>query len=238
LHPRQMPTKESLIKELIQGGYLKDPSLIEAFRKIDRADFVPDDFKNGAYLNEPLPIGFGQTISQPLTVAFMLELLEPKTDEKILDVGAGSGWVSALLAYCVSSRNYAEHTQTNAENSPRQSASSPRKSALIIAVERIPEICELGKQNISKYDFIEKGIVKFICADASRGYAKEAPYDKIIAAAAAGEIPSAWKEELKIGGRLVMPLGNSVIVLDKISQNEFEQKEFFGFNFVPLIKGY
>ena len=103
-------------------------------------------------------------------------------------------------------------------------------------MERIPELCESGRQNVSKYNFIEKGTVEFICADASKGYIEEAPYDKIIAAAAAGEIPAAWKEELKIGGRLVMPIGNSIIVLDKISQNEFEKKEFFGFSFVPLIR--
>ena len=96
-----MPTKESLIKDLISGGYLKNPFLIEVFEKIDRADFVPVNLRNDAYLNQPLPIGFGQTISQPLTVAFMLELLEPKPTEKILEVGAGSGWVSALLAQIV-----------------------------------------------------------------------------------------------------------------------------------------
>lgn len=206
-----MPTKESLIKELIQEGYLRSPSLIEAFGKIDRLDFVPENLKSEAYLNQPLPIGFGQTISQPLTVAFMLELLEPKPGEKILDVGAGSGWVSALLAQIVGEKGR------------------------ICAIERIPELCEFGKQNIAKYNFIGKGVVEFICGDGSKGYQSEAPYDKIIAAAASEEIPRAWKEELKIGGRLVMPLGHSIVVLDKVSQSEFEKKEFFGFSFVPLI---
>lgn len=207
-----MPTKESLIKELIRGGYFKNPTLIGAFEKIDRIDFVPENFKNEAYLNQPLPIGFGQTISQPLTVAFMLELLEPKTDEKILDVGAGSGWVSALLAQVVGEKGK------------------------VLAIERIPELCEFGKQNLAKYNFIEKGIVELICGDASKGYAKGAPYDKIIAAAAGQEVPAVWKDELKIGGRLVMPLGNRIVVLDKVGPNEFEEKEFFGFSFVPLIR--
>ena len=218
-----MPTKESLINELIRGGYLKNPSLIESFQKIDRVDFVPENLKNEAYFNQPLPIGFGQTISQPLTVAFMLELLEPKPDEKILDVGAGSGWVSALLAYIIS--QYKEVELPKEVQLPK-----------VIGIERIPELKEMAEKNISKYNFIEKGIVKIILADGSKGYKEEEPYDKIIAAAAAGEIPPAWKEELKIGGRLVMPVGNSIIVLDKISQNEFEKKEFFGFSFVPLIK--
>ena len=206
-----MNSKESLIKDLIRAGYLKNPFLIEAFEKIDRIDFVPENFKNEAYLNQPLPIGFGQTISQPLTVAFMLELLEPKPDEKILEVGAGSGWVSALLAQVVG------------------------ENGRVYAIERVPEICKFGKQNIAKYNFIEKGIVNFVCGDASKGYFKKAPFDKVIAAAASKDVPEAWKKELKIGGRLVMPVGNSIVVLDKISQNEFEKREFFGFSFVPLI---
>lgn len=80
-------TKEKLINELIKGGYLRTPRIIEAFKNIDRKDFVPDELKQDAYANTALPIGFGQTISQPLTVAFMLELLQPQAREKILDVG-------------------------------------------------------------------------------------------------------------------------------------------------------
>src|SRR3989344_7686174 len=92
---------ENLIDSLIKDGYLKTPEIIEAFKAIDRANFVSNELKGDAYLNVPLSIGFGQTISQPLTVAFMLELLQPKKGEKILDVGAGSGWTIALLAFIV-----------------------------------------------------------------------------------------------------------------------------------------
>ena len=84
-------TNENLIKELIDDGYLKSPSIIKAFRKIDRLNFIPGIYKDEAYGNYPLSIGRNQTISQPLTVAFMLELLEPKAGEKILDVGCGQG---------------------------------------------------------------------------------------------------------------------------------------------------
>ncbi|MDP2934232.1 MAG: protein-L-isoaspartate O-methyltransferase, partial [bacterium] len=86
---------EELIKQLIKDGYLKTPLIIGAFEKIKREDFVPDDLKGEADINAPLPIGYGQTISQPLTVAFMLELLQPKPDDKILDIGSGSGWQTA-----------------------------------------------------------------------------------------------------------------------------------------------
>jgi len=203
---------ENLIDSLIRDGYLKTPAIIEAFKNIDRADFVLDEYKNQAYVNAPLPIGFNQTISQPLTVAFMLELLEPKPNEKILDVGSGSGWTTALLAYLVG------------------------ENGRVIGLERIPELVALSEKNISKYNFIKKGIVEIINSDGAKGYRKEAPYDRIIAGAAAtGDVPIYWRRQLKIGGRIVAPVGNSVIVIDKISKNRYNQKEYFGFSFVPLI---
>ena len=113
---------ENLIDSLIKDGYLKTPEIIEAFKAIDRANFVSNELKGDAYLNVPLSIGFGQTISQPLTVAFMLELLQPKKGEKILDVGAGSGWTIALLAFIV--------------------GDPPAGGGKIIGVERIPELKE------------------------------------------------------------------------------------------------
>ena len=212
---------ENLINSLIQDGYLKTPAIIEAFKKVDRIDFTLEEYKDEAYVNAPLPIGFGQTISQPLTVAFMLEILQPKEGEKILDIGAGSGWVSALLAYIVG-------------NPLRQSANGGGK---IIGIERIPELKEMAEKNISKYNYIEKGIVEIILSDGSKGYKKEAPYDKIIAGAAAtGDIPEEWKRQLKIGGRIVAPIGHNIAVIDKLSKNEYSKREYFGFSFVPLIK--
>jgi len=203
---------ENLINSLIADGYLKTPAIIEAFKNIDRLDFVLDEYKNEAYVNAPLPIGFNQTISQPLTVAFMLELLEPKPNEKILDVGSGSGWTTALLAYLVG------------------------ENGRVIGLERIPDLVALSEKNISKYNFIKKGMVEIINSDGAKGYRKEAPYDRIIAGAAAtGDVPIYWRRQLKIGGRIVAPVGNSVIVIDKISKNKYNQKEYFGFSFVPLI---
>lgn len=206
-----MDSLKQLVKNLIDSGYLKTPSIIDAFRKIDRADFIPEKIKIDAYLNTPLPIGYGQTISQPLTVAFMLELLKPEKGDKILDVGSGSGWQTALLAEITG------------------------KNGKIFGLEIIPELKDLGEKNIAKYNFIKNGIVEIILADGSAGLKKEAPFDKIIVGAMAETIPKEFREQLKIGGRLVMPYRGSVWLIIKKSEDDFEEYEYPGFAFVPLV---
>jgi len=215
----------ALIENLVRQGYLKTPQIIEAFKKIKRVDFLPDNLKDLAELNEALPIGFGQTISQPLVVAFMLELLQPMPGDKILDVGFGSGWTTALLAYIVSQKSI-----TNS-----QSPISKQKGR-VIAIELVLELKEFGEKNIAKYNFIEKGIVKCLCADGSKGYPQEAPFDKILASASAEQLPPAWLEQLKIGGRIVTPIGNSIWLFIKETKNKIKKQEYPGFVFVPLIE--
>ena len=204
-----MRTKEALIELLIKEGFLKTPRIIEAFRAIDRADFVPEELRNEAYGNYPLPIGYGQTISQPLTVAFMLELLQPAAGEKILDVGSGSGLTTALLSYIV----------------------QPKGN--VAAVEIIPELCAWGEKNVKKYNFVKKGVAKFICGDGKN--IKDIQFDKILSSAAAQEdIPDWWGEQLAFGGRIVAPIGNSIWLFTKKSTKYLEEKEYKGFSFVPL----
>lgn len=204
-----------LVDQLIKQNCLKSPDIIEAFKKINRADFVPDEIiseKGKEFVQEynaPLSIGHNQTISQPLTVAFMLELLKPEKGDKILDIGSGSGWQTAMLCQIVG------------------------KDGFIYAIERIRELKEFGQKNVEKYGFNN---VEFICGDGSKGLEEKAPFNKIIAAASAEEIPSAWKEQLKIKGRLVTPVESSIWLLIKKGENEFEEKEYPGFAFVPLIK--
>lgn len=200
-----------LVDSLIEQGWLKTPRIIEAFRKIKRIDFLTEDTKDLAELNEALSIGCGQTISQPLVVAFMLELLEPKPGDKVLDIGAGSGWTSALLSEIVGEKGK------------------------VIAIEIIPQLVEFGRKNIAKYNFVEKGIAEFICTDGSKGYEKEAPFDKILCSAEAKKVPQAWKDQLKIEGRIVTPIGSSIWLFIKKSPQQFEEKEYPGFVFVPLI---
>lgn len=207
-----MDSLEKLIKNLIDSGYLKSPRIIDAFRKIDRADFVPEELIQEAYINAPLPIGFGQTISQPLTVAFMLELLEPEKGDKILDVGSGSGWQTALLGEIAG------------------------KDGKVFGVEIIPELKEFGEKNIANYGFIEKGIVEVILASGAGGLKKHAPFDKIIVGAMAERVPKELRDQLKVGGRLVVPQGGSIWLIIKKSQDMFEEREYPGFAFVPLLE--
>ena len=202
----------NLIDSLIKDGYLRTPQIIEAFKKIERADFMPEESKGFAGVNEAFSIGHGQTISQPLVVAFMIEKLKPEKDDKILDIGSGSGWTTSLLSEIVGEKGR------------------------VIGVELVSELAEFGRKNASKYSFVEKGIADFVCADGSLGFPKEAPFDKILCSAAAKEkIPSSWKEQLKIGGRIVTPIANSIWLYIKKSENDFEKKEFPGFAFVPLV---
>ncbi len=200
-----------LISDLITNGYLKSDPIINAFSKIDRIEFVPDGMESQAEVDVALPIGYGQTISQPLTVAFMLELLDPRSGQTILDVGAGSGWTTALLAEIAG------------------------KAGKVIAVERINELLEWGKKNVDKYGYVGKGMAKFYLADGSQGFPQEAPFDRILVSASSPDIPQSLKDQLKIGGKMVLPVKSSIFYLEKKNEQEFLQEEFPGFSFVPLI---
>ena len=201
-----------LVDELVKVGHLKTPRIVEAFKKIDRFDFVIEYLKNDAYLNNPLGIGFGQTISQPLTVAFMLELLQPQEGDKILDIGSGSGWQMALLCEIVGVKGK------------------------VFGIEIISELYEFGKKNLKHYNYEQKGIAELILGDGSHGLIVQAPFDKIISAAAPEELLEEWKNQLKVGGQMVWPMKNSLWLGIKKTETEFEMKEFPGFDFVPLLK--
>jgi protein-L-isoaspartate(D-aspartate) O-methyltransferase len=221
----------SLIDDLIRDGWLKTPNIIKAFREIKRADFMPasliggeDEAEKLAEINSALSIGYGQTISQPLVVAFMIEQLQPQKGDKILDVGSGSGWTTSLLSYIVG------------------------VEGKVLAIERIPELKEFGEENAEKYKFVSKGIAEFICGDGSKGYPNFAwrpefaeGFDSILASASARSLPKSWREQLKIGGRIVAPIDNSIWVFIKNppvgGEDKFEEIEHPGFVFVPLIGG-
>ncbi|HRZ95355.1 MAG TPA: protein-L-isoaspartate O-methyltransferase [Candidatus Moranbacteria bacterium] len=200
-----------LANDLIRKGYLKNDLIIDAFFEISRVEFVPKELEKEAEADIPLPIGYGQTISQPATVATMLELLEPERGHKVLDIGSGSGWTAALLSYAVG------------------------KEGKVIAVERNANLLEFGKNNAEKFGYVSKGTAEFICADGSKGYSPEAPYDRILVSASAEYVPDELKAQLKIGGKMVIPILHSVWYLEKRGEDDFLKEEYPGFSFVPLI---
>jgi protein-L-isoaspartate(D-aspartate) O-methyltransferase len=192
----------------LENIVLRTDSIINAFRIVDRKDFILKEYEKEAYGDYPLPIGFGQTISQPTTVAFMLELLQPKKGDKIIDVGSGSGWTTALLAQITG------------------------KKGKVFGLEKIPELVLLGKDNLAKYDFPNAEIRQ---AGEELGLKEEAPFDKILVSAFARTVPEELVKQLKTGGVMVIPVNNDVLRIEKISNKENRIQRFEGFVFVPLI---
>ncbi len=206
---------DQLVKFLISGGLLKDERIIAAFRLVDRKDFVPRSLASSAYFDEALPIGEGQTISEPGVVAFMLSLLAPRVGDCLVDIGYGSGWQTALLAALVGERGK------------------------VYAMERLDKLCEVGKENVKKYKPLFPRI-RFYCQNAKDGLPLEAKmvggFDGLIAAAEVKEVPLAWRDQLKIGGRLIYPRRNSIYKETKLKNNNFKVEIYQGFVFVPFLE--
>ena len=184
-------------------------SVNQAFKEIDRIDFVPANLKDKAYIDTPLPIGFGQTISQPSTVEFMLTQLNASSGNKVLDVGSGSGWTSALLSKIVG------------------------LNGKVFAVERIPELLEMGQKNCKKFNIKN---VTFYKAGKIFGLPQFAPYDRILVSASANELPFELVSQLKIGGKMIIPVKNDILEVIRTSKTEYSFVSYPGFVFVPLIK--
>ena len=200
-----------LVNNLIRDGYLRSDNIIDAFSRIHRIEFIPEDLHAQSEANIPLPIGHGQTISQPLTVAFMLELLDPQKGQNILDIGSGSGWTTALLAFIVGSLGK------------------------VTAMEKIKELCEFGKKNLQKYGFIKNGIAEVYCRSAQDGFEKNAPYDRILVSATVSEIPEILKKQLSKGGKMVIPVRNEIWYVEKKATDDYYIEKFPGFVFVPFV---
>ena len=199
---------KNLVDYMISRGVLHTPRIIDAFLAIDRKYFVPQPFLEHMYIDAPLPIGKNQTISQPSTVAFMLEQLGAKEGENILDIGSGSGWTASLLCYIVGDKGS------------------------VIGLDRVDELVEQGKKNLAQFNFGSH------CSIQKAGPELGLPhqqFDRILVSASANKIPQTLFDQLKIGGVLVIPVQNSIYRFEKISDSNIKQEEFKGFVFVPLI---
>ena len=202
-----MNSNSSLINHLINSDALKSSNIIEAFEHIDRIDFVLDPTVPDVYEDYPLQIGYQQTISQPTTVAMMLEMLQPKEGQKILDIGSGSGWTTALLSYIVGDRGW------------------------VTGLERVDSLVNFGNANLNKYRFKNSEIIQ---AKDELGIVGE-KFDRILVSAAAEDFPANLAKQLKIGGKLVIPVKNSIYEITKKEDGELKVIEHYGFRFVPLI---
>lgn len=204
-----MKTLTKLVAYLKERRVLSKKHIIQAFLNIDRKDFVLMDLRSLAYIDEPLSIGHGQTISQPYTVALMLELLNAKKGDKVLDVGSGSGYTTALLAEIVG------------------------KTGKVIGVEIIPELVTMGRNNLAKYNFSNAEIRQ---AGEVVGAPENSPYDRILVSASSDEIPKVLVKQLKKNGTMVIPVGNDIYKIKKKSDGSLKLERHEGFSFVPLTE--
>jgi len=203
-----MNSNEDLVASLSAQNILRSTLLKKAFLSVDRALFVPESMHDHAYADIALPLVSGQTISQPTTVAIMLELLELAEDQKVLDIGAGSGWVSCLIAKCVGQRGQ------------------------VFAYEKDQTVGQLGLQNIQK---IKNKNVSYFIANAAKNWQSHGPFDRIHSGAAFTKIPADLPQQLKIGGILVAPTqGGYMHKICRPATNKFSEQKIYGFAFVPF----
>lgn len=202
-----------MIDSLLREGYA-DGRVAEAMRQIDRALFLPPSQMPSAYLDTPLPLMKGQTISAPGVVALMTKLLEVRGGMKVLEVGAGSGWQAALLGFLAGEKGK------------------------VFSIERIPELYEFAKNNLAKTNLRN---VQIIFGDGTEGLPRAAPFDRIVVTAAAPQLPPPLLEQLAEQGKLVIPVGGSFfqeLTLVEKSKGQLNSRDVLSVVFVPLIGKY
>ncbi len=201
-----------MVENLREHYKIRDERVLEAMREVPRHFFVPDALKSQAYKDNALPIAANQTISQPFIVARMTELLELNPQSKILEIGAGSGYQTAILAHL---------------------------ARMVYAIERVPQLAAPATERLQKLAIQN---VNLKCADGTNGWQNHAPYDGILVAAGSPAMPEPLLAQLKIGGRLVIPIGpeqkSQNLFRVTRTPNGFQTEDFGKCAFVPLIGEY
>lgn len=210
--------REKAVNALIDEGILHSPKVIKAMQNVPREEFLPKNIIEQAYIDMPLPIGFGQTISAIHMTAIMAEALELDEGQRILEVGAGSGYNAAVLSEIIS---------------PKDSV----RPGHVYTIEIVSELAESSRRNLERLGFGET--VTIICGDGSAGYPPHAPYDRILVTAAAPSIPKPLIEQLKMDGLLVIPVGGlyffqELLKIRKDVDGKISTKNLGGVAFVPL----
>lgn len=213
--------RRRVIDYLRRIGIIRSDKVYRALLSVPREEFVPPQYREYAYIDEPLPIGFGQTISAIHMVAIMTEELDPEPGNIVLEIGTGSGYQAAVLAEIVAKQD-------------------PNRRGHVYTVERIPELAEFAKKNLERTGYIE--YVTVIVGDGTKGYPEKAPYDRIIVTAAAPEVPKPLLKQLRVGGKLVIPVGDRfvqrLLTVKRVGEHEYVTKHGIECMFVPLIGEY
>jgi len=204
--------REHMVRTQIEARGVRDPGVLEVMRRVPRHLFMPEGVRALAYADQPVPVGYGQTISQPYIVGFMTELLAPARNHKVLEIGTGSGYQAAVLAGLV------EH---------------------VYSIEIVPELARSAAASLKKLRFDN---VTVRLGDGYKGWPEHAPFDRIILTAAPPRVPQELIDQLKPGGRLVAPEGASVfgqelVVIEKAANGKTTKKSVLPVMFVPMVRG-
>lgn len=202
--------RKALVAHQIEARGVRDTLVLEAMRTVPREKFIPKALRKDAYEDRPLPIGEGQTISQPYIVAYMLEALALRGGEKVLEIGAGSGYAAAVLAQIARE---------------------------VFTVERIGQLAKTASENLAAAGCVN---VHVRHADGTEGWADEAPFDAILVSAGAPRVPKSLLNQLKVGGHMVVPVGSDpraqeLVRITRVSETEFDREDIADVRFVPLI---
>ncbi|MCK9150895.1 protein-L-isoaspartate O-methyltransferase [Methanobacterium alcaliphilum] len=209
--------RKNLVRKLHLQGYIRTDSVEKAMGSVPREEFLPDDKRPYAYLDQPLSIGEGQTISAPHMVAIICEELSLKEGMNVLEIGTGFGYNAAVVAEIIG------------------------KAGHVYTIERIRSLLNSAKKNLKSTGYSER--VTVVHGDGSLGISQYAPYDRIYVTAAAPEVPQTIKDQLKVGGMLLVPVGEEgfyqeLILMEKLSKNDFKTTNLGSVAFVPLIGEY
>ncbi|MFM7294003.1 MAG: protein-L-isoaspartate(D-aspartate) O-methyltransferase, partial [Burkholderiales bacterium] len=204
------PTRRLMVEQQIAARGIRDPKVLEAMLTVPREAFLPPDMTEFAYEDSPLPIAEGQTISQPYIVALMTEALALEGCERVLEIGTGSGYAAAIIAHIAQQ---------------------------VYTVERILPLAEQAKSTLQNLGYTN---VHVLHADGTQGWPAHAPYDAIVVAAGGPEVPASLKSQLKIGGRLLIPIGantrvQELVRVTRIGEQEYTTEDLADVRFVPLL---
>ncbi|AXV37052.1 MAG: protein-L-isoaspartate O-methyltransferase [Methanobacterium sp. BRmetb2] len=206
--------RKNLVELLKSSGYIKTDKVKKAMETVPREEFIPEQVKQYAYVDQPLPIGEGQTISAPHMVAIICEELQIDEGMNILEIGTGFGYNAAVVAEIVG------------------------KNGHVYSIERLPALADTARDNLRRTGYSDR--VSVIVADGTTGFEEEAPFDRIYVTAGAPDIPEPLKKQLKVGGKLLAPVGQSdytqeLFCVEKKVEGKYKVRSLGGVAFVPLI---